>query len=126
MSTIRTTTRYPYYLAHIGLSHKLHTGGLLKTEMERLLSGASNSIAVTFVDHAPVCVALLSDYQQLMVFTHPKHRRKGLAKRTSKVLASRSGTKFKFMCGEVGVVPKVSLALFRSLGVDVEGRSSDI
>lgn len=118
---IRVTSSHPHFLAHEALVHKLHTKGLLWTELTQLLKGVRHDIALVYVDHKPVCVALYAEYGQLMVYTKPSYRRRGLASRASRLLARRTGVKLKMMTGELGNVPSLSLAFFNSLGVDLSG-----
>lgn len=116
---IKTTTREPKRLAWLALKHRMHAGGILPDALlEYLWDRKSHDVAMTFVDGVPACVALLADYGQLMVFTRRKYRRRGLARRTAKLLSRRSGITLEVMTGGPGKRPNVSSRFFESLGVE--------
>lgn len=114
-----TTMHQPNYIAHQALKHRLHGRGMLERELVNLLRGENHEIAVTYVNFRPVCVALLTTWGQLMIFTRSKYRRLGLAKRTARLLSRRVGVKFELMVGGVGRKPAVSRGFFEAIGVEL-------
>lgn len=114
-----TTMHQPYYLAHQALVVGLHGRGLLEHELRNLLRGASHEIAMTFIDGQPVCVALLTEYGQLMVYTRHRYRRLGLGRRTVRLLSRRTRTALHLMLGGVGRNPSVSRGFFEAVGVEL-------
>jgi len=119
LERVVTTTARPNYLAHLALVGKIHANGLLKYELLNLLKGSSHDIAATFVNDKMVCVMVLTEYGQLMGFTVPAFRKKGLGRKTARLLARRTGVSFKLMLGGVGKNAKQSRGFFEALGVEL-------
>jgi hypothetical protein len=114
-----TTALTPRHLAWLALQARLHSGDLLRSELQWYLWGKKESeVAMTFIDGEPVCVALLTDYCQLMVYTRKAYRGLGLAKRTARHLSRRTGFALECMTGGPGRRPELSKSLFASLGVE--------
>jgi len=117
---IRTTCVNPKFLTWLALKERMHSGrGLLQEELTNyLIDARDHRVAMTYVDGVPACIVLAAEYGQLMVFTRPRFRRLGLAKRTVKQLCKHHNLSLDDYNGAPGVRAGVSCKFFNHMGVN--------
>lgn len=118
-AVIRVTTKEPKHLAWLALRHRLHAGGILKDALlDYLWDRKGHSVAMAFDGTTPVCIALISDWGQLMVYTRRQYRRQGIGRRAANLVARSIGIKLNMVIGSSGKQSNVSSKFFEALNVE--------
>lgn len=86
---VRTVKSCPDAL-DVALRSRLYRDGwMLQGTMERMRERGQENVVVAFHQKEPVGVCVRTDFNQLMAYVKPSHRRKGIASRMVKKLRTR-------------------------------------